>query len=131
MLKDTTQWRRWGSNPWPFGLESSTLPLSHCAPSYLSKVGTRGLLIWKIKYLDHQNWENLIRYKSKAVTHLLLKKNFHKNVNENMFSFTYLCKSSCICNVAKFVRIFMIFHQNVELRNLEWYVPFWEDFVYF
>ena len=32
LLKDTTQWRRWGSNPRPFGLESSTLPLSHCAP---------------------------------------------------------------------------------------------------
>ena len=27
----TTQWRRWGLNPWPLGLESSTLPLSHCA----------------------------------------------------------------------------------------------------
>ena len=33
LLKDTTQWRRWGSNPRPFGLESSTLPLSHCAPT--------------------------------------------------------------------------------------------------
>ena len=32
LLKDTTQWRRWGSNPRPFGLESSTLPLSHYAP---------------------------------------------------------------------------------------------------
>ena len=32
LLKDTTQWRRWGSNPRPFSLESSTLPLSHCAP---------------------------------------------------------------------------------------------------
>ena len=32
LLKDTTQWRRWGSNRRPFGLESSTLPLSHCAP---------------------------------------------------------------------------------------------------
>ena len=31
LLKDTTQWRRWGSNPRPFGLESSTLPLCHCA----------------------------------------------------------------------------------------------------
>ena len=29
--RTTTQWRRWGSNPRPFGLESSTLPLSHCA----------------------------------------------------------------------------------------------------
>ena len=26
LLKDTTQWRRWGSNPRPFGLESSALP---------------------------------------------------------------------------------------------------------
>ena len=32
LLKDTTQWRRWGSNPRPLSLESSTLPLSHCAP---------------------------------------------------------------------------------------------------
>ena len=26
--RTTTQWPRWGSNPWPFGLVSSTLPLS-------------------------------------------------------------------------------------------------------
>ena len=32
LLKDTTQWRQWGSNPRPFGLGSSTLPLSHCDP---------------------------------------------------------------------------------------------------
>ena len=32
LLKDTTQWCQWGWNPRPFGLESSTLPLSHCAP---------------------------------------------------------------------------------------------------
>ena len=32
LLKDTSQWRRWGSNPRPLGLESSTLPLSHCPP---------------------------------------------------------------------------------------------------
>ena len=28
LLKDTTQWRRWGSNPQPLSLESRTLPLS-------------------------------------------------------------------------------------------------------
>ena len=33
--RTTTQWRRWGSNLRPFGLESSTLPLSHCAPKVL------------------------------------------------------------------------------------------------
>ena len=31
LLKDPTQGRGWGSNPRPLGLESSTLPLSHCA----------------------------------------------------------------------------------------------------
>ena len=35
LLKNTTQWRWWGSNPRPYGLESSTLPLSHCAPFIL------------------------------------------------------------------------------------------------
>ena len=32
LLKDTTQWRQWGSNLRPRGLDSSTLQLSHCAP---------------------------------------------------------------------------------------------------
>ena len=32
LLKNTTQWRRWGSNPRPLGLELSTLPLGHWAP---------------------------------------------------------------------------------------------------
>ena len=32
LLKDTTQWPRWCSNPRPLCLESSTLLLSHCAP---------------------------------------------------------------------------------------------------
>ena len=32
LLNDTTQLRRWWSNPRPLGLESSTLPLSHSAP---------------------------------------------------------------------------------------------------
>ena len=37
LLKDTTQWRRWGSNPRPLGLNANTLPLSHCAPiSYMA-----------------------------------------------------------------------------------------------
>ena len=35
LLKDTTQWRRWGSNPRPFSLESNTLPLSHRTPAKL------------------------------------------------------------------------------------------------
>ena len=32
LLKDTRQWCRWGLNPRPLGLESSTLPLSHYTP---------------------------------------------------------------------------------------------------
>ena len=55
----------------------------------------------------------------------------HKNVNENMFSFTYFMQLSCICNFCIFDRIFMKFHQNVELRNWEWPTPFWEDFAHF
>ena len=35
LLKDTTQWRRWGSNLRPFGLELSTLPLTNCAPFFV------------------------------------------------------------------------------------------------
>ena len=30
LLEDTRQWRQWGSNQQPLGLESSTLQLSHC-----------------------------------------------------------------------------------------------------
>ena len=30
--RTTTQWRRWGSNSGPLGLEPSTLPQRHCAP---------------------------------------------------------------------------------------------------
>ena len=41
LLKDTTQWRRWGSNKRPLGLESSTLPLSHCAPTFTVIVTTK------------------------------------------------------------------------------------------
>ena len=37
LLNDTTQWHWWGSNLRPLGLESSTLPLSHCAPCLWSK----------------------------------------------------------------------------------------------
>ena len=40
LLKDTTQWRRWGSNPQPLGLESSTLPLSHWLRSPMQVVNS-------------------------------------------------------------------------------------------
>ena len=42
MLKDTTQWRRWGLNPRPPGLQSSTLPL--CS---LHDAEPRFILFWK------------------------------------------------------------------------------------
>ena len=50
--------------------------------------------------------------------------NLHKNVNENMFSFTFLCKFSYICYFAILFGFSWNFHQNVELRNWEWYTPF-------
>ena len=46
LLKDTTQWRRWGSNPRPFGLESSTLPLSHCAPWHNIGPRSGSKIVW-------------------------------------------------------------------------------------
>ena len=39
LLKDTKQWRWWGSNPQPFCLESSTLPLSHYGPNQMCGSG--------------------------------------------------------------------------------------------
>ena len=39
--RTTTQWHRWGSNPRPFGLESSTLPLSSQCPRLLKKTMRR------------------------------------------------------------------------------------------
>ena len=49
LLKDTTQWRRWDSNPRPLGLESSTRPLSHCAPrrSVINIKGWQVIISWK------------------------------------------------------------------------------------
>ena len=54
-------------------------------------------------------------------------------MNENMFSFTFLCKFLCICNFGTcfFFRFSWNFQQNVELRNWEWYTSFWEVFAYF
>ena len=44
--------------------------------------------------------------------------NLHKNVNENMFSFTFLCKFPCSCNFAIFVRIFMKFSPKCRTKKL-------------
>ena len=61
LLKDTTQWRRWGSNPRPFGLESSTLSLSHCAP-YLIQRNNISIMqlsngFWLITYKSFKSWK--------------------------------------------------------------------------
>ena len=65
LLKDTTQWRRWGLNPRPFGLESSTLPLSHCAPWRMAVEKTTAVICKQKKTLffssslcdNHFCWE--------------------------------------------------------------------------
>ena len=46
------------------------------------------------------------------------QENLYKNVNENMFSFTFLCKFSCFCNFAIFVRIFMKFSLKCRPKKL-------------
>ena len=44
LLKDTSQWRQWGSNPRHLCLKSSTLPLSHYAPIAACDTGW-----WKVE----------------------------------------------------------------------------------
>ena len=46
------------------------------------------------------------------------KETLYKNVNENMFSFTFLCRSSCICNFDILVRIFMKFSPKCRTKKL-------------
>ena len=45
LLKDTTQWCRWGLNLRPFRLKSNTLPLSHCAPRRSEAVWSGSILL--------------------------------------------------------------------------------------
>ena len=52
-LNDTTHWRRWGWNPWPLGLESSTLQLSHCAPCNANPVNSSSGTIDSIQSLKY------------------------------------------------------------------------------
>ena len=63
--RTTTQWRRWGSNPRPFGLESSTLPLSHCAP-YISHA-----LTWSFSSLS-DNEAKYLPPTLKSFLHMLM-----------------------------------------------------------
>ena len=48
----STQWRRWGSNLRPLGLESSTLPLSHCAPITTYKEIEYLCIYWSIHFVS-------------------------------------------------------------------------------
>ena len=60
LLKDTTQWCRWGSNPRPLGLESSTLPMSHRAPLKQMRRLIRSRLIWiSTVFKCFGRWESL------------------------------------------------------------------------
>ena len=45
------------------------------------------------------------------------QENLYKNVNENMFSFTFLCKFSWICNFAIFASIFMKFPPKCRTKK--------------
>ena len=48
----------------------------------------------------------------------ITQENLYKNVNENMFAFTFLCKFSCICNFAIFDRIFIKFSPKCRTKKL-------------
>ena len=98
--RTTTQWRRWGSNPRPLGLLSSTLPLSHCAP-YVDRdekavwccISPGWALFAKIKTTfrdrkykkekSHTYWENPSEYK---VNHMLYNRcvSYENNIGQQM-----------------------------------------------
>ena len=61
LLKDRTQWRRCNLNPRPFGLESSTLPLSHCAPCPWKVTGP------ELKCLQRLSVENTLANENKIL----------------------------------------------------------------
>ena len=85
LLKDTTQWRRWGSDPWPFGLESSTLPLSHCAPSIM------GMESWQIMLWGLNTFKKLI-YNRICCRNSVMKRGLNSIENENnpmMFPYNF------------------------------------------
>ena len=52
-------------------------------------------------------------------------------MNENMFSFTFLCKFSCICNFAIFVQFFIKFSPKCKTKKLKWYTLFSGSFCSF
>ena len=92
--RTTTQWRRWGSNPRPLGLESSTLPLSHCAP-YITMVP---------KHVCHSAGAKLIfYYGAKACLSLCWCKNYILLWCQSM-SVTLLVQNLYFTMVPKHVR---------------------------
>ena len=47
--------------------------------------------VYHSQYLSSTFWRNFMKIRTKIVK-LQLYENLHTNVNENMFSFTFLCK---------------------------------------
>ena len=85
LLKDTTQWRWWGLNPRPLGLESSTLPLSHCAPkcdilkkcvkkSTLAKISSVWCFLKSTRPVYYQLYLNLIKTIKTSLKTIFLQK---------------------------------------------------------
>ena len=73
LLKDTTQWRRRGSNPLPLGLKSSTLPLR----SLLFKIKetkTNKTVFWKHNLLFWKDAQGVL-----TMTQQPIDKNGYKN----------------------------------------------------
>ena len=102
-------------------------------PTFL-KSGARGLLNWgggtfgppnlgKLELDCHFKWIKNQQCKISSVKLLKVptintSEKLPKNVNENMFSFTFLCNFSCICNFGIFNRIFMKFSPKCKTLKL-------------
>ena len=93
------QWRWWGSNSRPLGLESSTLPVSHCAPPL--SFGWQAMTAKKkTKKKQQKTW--------------LLSKDLLKIMSRWA---KQVAKGAMIAHLIFLFRFSWNFHQNVELMH--------------
>ena len=120
--------------------------------TYLSEVGATSLFKWEKKHFDHQSWDTWCSFKD-LDRHFKLIKNhgYQKIVVSGCYRFVSLKLMKICINMrmktcfhshfyanfhASVTLLFLFgfswnFTKNVELRNWEWYTPFWEVFAHF
>ena len=125
LLKDTTQWRRWGWDPWFLGLESNGLPLSHCASKSKWYIENTRWVSFDIKFtrqgFENACWHreacraiqrafskpslvNLISNDANLVFYLSVYPSFHSSNKRLWRNFRFLCWFSVISDVIQKVQ---------------------------